>query len=77
MAQGPLQQTGNPLDLAIEGQGFFAIQTPMAFATRATAAFIVRRTGNLVTAGERTGAVLNRPADLDPTGRGCRRGQTG
>lgn len=27
MAQGSLQQTGNPLDLALEGQGFFAIQT--------------------------------------------------
>ncbi len=27
MAQGALQQTGNPLDLAIEGQGFFAVQT--------------------------------------------------
>ncbi|WP_420239896.1 flagellar hook-basal body protein [Telmatobacter bradus] len=26
-AQGSLQQTGNPLDLAIEGQGFFEIQT--------------------------------------------------
>jgi flagellar basal-body rod protein FlgF/flagellar basal-body rod protein FlgG len=28
MAQGVLQQTGNPLDLAIEGQGFFAVETP-------------------------------------------------
>jgi flagellar basal-body rod protein FlgF len=27
MGQGALQQTGNPLDLAIEGQGFFQIQT--------------------------------------------------
>jgi flagellar basal-body rod protein FlgF len=27
LAQGPLQQTGNPLDLAVEGQGFFQIQT--------------------------------------------------
>lgn len=27
MAQGTLQQTGNPLDLAILGQGFFQIQT--------------------------------------------------
>ncbi len=27
MAQGALQQTGNPLDLAIEGQGFFEVQT--------------------------------------------------
>src|SRR5271157_6669355 len=26
-AQGALQQTGNPLDLAIEGQGFFQVQT--------------------------------------------------
>lgn len=27
LGQGPLQQTGNPLDLALEGQGFFQIQT--------------------------------------------------
>ncbi len=28
LVQGPLEQTGNPLDLAIEGQGFFQVQTP-------------------------------------------------
>jgi flagellar basal-body rod protein FlgF/flagellar basal-body rod protein FlgG len=28
MAQGALVETGNPLDLAIEGQGFFMVQTP-------------------------------------------------
>lgn len=27
LGQGPIQETGNPLDLAIQGQGFFAIQT--------------------------------------------------
>ncbi|MGA2216922.1 MAG: flagellar hook basal-body protein [Terracidiphilus sp.] len=27
MSQGSLQQTGNPLDLAIEGEGFFQVQT--------------------------------------------------
>lgn len=27
-AQGALQETGNPLDLAIEGQGFFQVQAP-------------------------------------------------
>lgn len=27
LGQGALQQTGNPLDLALEGQGFFQIQT--------------------------------------------------
>ena len=28
MGQGTIQQTGNPLDLAIEGEGFFQVQTP-------------------------------------------------
>ena len=28
MAQGALAPTGNPLDLAIEGEGFFQVQTP-------------------------------------------------
>src|ERR1700739_3249833 len=27
MTQGPMEETGNPLDLAILGSGFFAIQT--------------------------------------------------
>jgi flagellar basal-body rod protein FlgG len=27
-AQGPLQQTGNPLDVAIEGQGFLSVMRP-------------------------------------------------
>lgn len=26
--QGPLQRTGNPLDLAIDGEGFFTVMTP-------------------------------------------------
>lgn len=28
MTQGPIEQTGNQLDLALDGQGFFAVQTP-------------------------------------------------
>ncbi len=28
LSQGPLRETGNPLDLAIEGEGFFAVRTP-------------------------------------------------
>jgi flagellar basal-body rod protein FlgF/flagellar basal-body rod protein FlgG len=28
LGQGALDQTGNPLDLAIEGEGFFMVQTP-------------------------------------------------
>ena len=28
LSQGPLDETGNPLDLAIDGDGFFSVQTP-------------------------------------------------
>ena len=28
LSQGPLSQTGNPLDLALSGDGFFTVQTP-------------------------------------------------
>lgn len=28
LSAGPLRQTGNPLDLAIDGEGFFVVQTP-------------------------------------------------
>jgi flagellar basal-body rod protein FlgF len=29
LSEGPISQTGNPLDLAISGQGYFALQTPL------------------------------------------------
>ena len=28
-SQGPLAQTGNPLDLALQGDGYFKVQTPL------------------------------------------------
>ena len=28
MSQGPIERTGNPLDVAIDGQGFLVVQTP-------------------------------------------------
>jgi flagellar basal-body rod protein FlgF/flagellar basal-body rod protein FlgG len=50
MSQGPLQQTGNPLDLAIEGDGFFAIQTTNGLRFTRDGSFHRSRTGMLVTA---------------------------
>jgi flagellar basal-body rod protein FlgF len=50
MAQGPLQQTGNPLDLAIEGHGFFAIQTSNGIRYTRDGSFHRSQTGSLVTA---------------------------
>lgn len=49
-AQGPLQQTGNPLDLAIEGEGFFAIQTSNGIRYTRDGGFHRSQTGSLVTA---------------------------
>jgi flagellar basal-body rod protein FlgF len=50
MAQGPLQQTGNPLDLAIEGHGFFAIRTSDGIRYTRDGSFHRSQTGRLVTA---------------------------
>jgi flagellar basal-body rod protein FlgF len=49
MAQGPLQETGNPLDVAIEGRGFFAIQTSNGVRYTRDGSFHRSQTGNLVT----------------------------
>jgi len=52
-AQGPLQRTGNPLDLGIEGEGFFAIQTRNGIRYTRAGDFHRSQSGLLVTqAGE-------------------------
>ncbi len=53
MAQGALEQTGNPLDLAIEGQGFFMVQTANGLRYTRDGSFHRAPSGQLVTeAGE-------------------------
>jgi len=48
-AQGTLQSTGNPLDLAIEGEGFFQIQTANGLRYTRDGSFHRARNGLLVT----------------------------
>jgi flagellar basal-body rod protein FlgF len=48
--QGPFQQTGNPLDLGIEGSGFFAIQTAGGLRFTRDGSFHRSQNGLLVTA---------------------------
>jgi flagellar basal-body rod protein FlgF/flagellar basal-body rod protein FlgG len=50
MSQGAVQRTGNPLDVAIEGSGFFVVQTPNGQQryTR-NGAFSINGSGQLVT----------------------------
>jgi flagellar basal-body rod protein FlgG len=49
-APGPLQQTGNTLDLAIEGDGFFTVNTPNGPAYTRQGNFRMDAAGKLVTA---------------------------
>jgi len=50
LASGNLLDTGNPLDVGIEGTGFFAVQTPQGTRFTRNGNFRVARTGELVTA---------------------------
>lgn len=49
LTQGALQQTGNKYDLAIEGNGFFQVQTPQGTRFTRNGAFTVNNQGQLVT----------------------------
>jgi len=49
MAQGPMQETGNPLDLAILGSGFFAVQTSLGIRYTRDGGFHRSQQGLLVT----------------------------
>jgi len=52
MAQGALEQTGNPLDLAIEGQGFFMVQTTHGVRYTRDGSFHRAQSGQLVTGAD-------------------------
>ncbi len=49
LAQGNLEKTNNPLDLAIMGEGYFAIQTPNGEAYTRAGNFTINEQGDLTT----------------------------
>jgi flagellar basal-body rod protein FlgF len=49
MAPGALQHTGNPLDVAIDGNGYFTVQTPRGQRYTRNGAFQINGAGQLVT----------------------------
>jgi flagellar basal-body rod protein FlgG len=65
LTQGSFSQTDNPLDMVIQGQGFFQIQLPSGqLAYTRAGSFRLDRTGNLVTAdGNALQPSINIPAD--------------
>jgi flagellar basal-body rod protein FlgF/flagellar basal-body rod protein FlgG len=67
MAQGALQQTGSPLDLAIEGDGFFQIQTANGLRYTRDGGFHRARNAQLVTAaGELVLSTTGQPITVPP-----------
>ena len=48
-ATGALRETGNPFDFAIQGDAWFAIQTPAGTVMTRDGRFVMRETGDLVT----------------------------
>jgi flagellar basal-body rod protein FlgF len=69
MRQGPIAMTGNPMDVAIEGDGFFMVQGPNGPLYTRDGAFSLAGDGRLVTTDGRS--VLNSggsPIVFDPQG---------
>jgi flagellar basal-body rod protein FlgF len=65
--QGALTSTGNPLDLAIEGEGFFQVQTPNGLRYTRDGGFHRSPTGQLVTgAGEPVLSAEGKTIQLPP-----------
>lgn len=50
LSQGPVRHTGDPFDLALEGEGFFAVQTPRGVRYTRHGAFTLSGGGAVVTA---------------------------
>jgi flagellar basal-body rod protein FlgF len=50
LSQGAVEQTGSPLDIAIDGKGFFVVQTPRGERYTRNGALQVGSNGNLMTA---------------------------
>jgi flagellar basal body rod protein FlgG len=49
LGQGPIAQTSNPLDVALEGKGFLVVQTPRGERYTRNGAMQINNTGELVT----------------------------
>ncbi|ADK85691.1 flagellar basal-body rod protein FlgF [Desulfarculus baarsii DSM 2075] len=68
-SQGSLQETGNPLDVALSGDGFFMIRTPGGDRLTRSGAFKMDANGALVTSeGHAVLDSAGQPVTLNPSG---------
>lgn len=77
LSQGTIETTGNPLDVALSGPGFFAVQTPQGVRYTRNGSFHLNAQGELVSAdnfrvlNEQSQPVqldLNQPVRIDKSG---------
>jgi flagellar basal-body rod protein FlgF len=68
LGQGELKATGNPLDLGLEGQGFFAVQSPLGLRYTRDGAFQRSPSGVLETSEGEPVLDVNQKSITIPTG---------
>jgi flagellar basal-body rod protein FlgF len=66
LGQGALSQTGSQLDVAIDGEGFFAVETPQGDRYTRAGSFALSSTGELVTSAGYRVLGEGGPITLDP-----------
>ena len=66
MSEGPIQHTGNALDVAIDGNGFFAVQTANGLRYTRNGAFQLNASGQIVTSAGDPVLGNGRPITLQP-----------
>ncbi|MBV9556832.1 MAG: flagellar basal-body rod protein FlgF [Pseudolabrys sp.] len=69
LSQGPLERTGNPLDISIDGKAFLVVQTPRGERYTRNGALQVNATGQLVTTDGNPVIGESGPITLQPTDR--------
>jgi flagellar basal-body rod protein FlgF len=76
-SQGPLQQTGNPLDVAIDGDAMLVVQTPNGERYTRNGSLQISNTGQLVTSEGHQVLGQNGPITFQPQDRGVMIGLDG
>jgi flagellar basal-body rod protein FlgF len=69
MSQGPVQQTGNPLDIAIDGKGMLVVQTAAGERYTRNGSLQINSSGEIVTSAGDKVLGENGPIVLQPTDR--------
>ena len=67
MSQGPIEHTGNPLDVAVDGKGFLVVQTPRGERYTRNGSMQINATGQLVTSDGYPVLGDGGPITLQPT----------